>query len=207
MRAILIALCACLPLLGCIAETTTAGAPGPQAPAAELAVTFVSGHLGNYWDCPDEALALPGGADRQAGPGAGAPAEAGAPEFADCAEDGCGGGLLNCDQAMVIVQVENVGAHDIAALSARHLVVMLAPAVEAEVLSVTDVETGAPAGGLAAGEQVQLRVTFRGPPNGAVDWDASVPVQVEIVGDADTEGEGAAALQTPPLAGVPAVAT
>lgn len=186
---------ATLALLGCVAEPE--GGPHPAGPRAELSLTFVSGHLGNYSNCPEEAMPLPGAAE--------APEAGAARVDGDCALEGCGS--LNCDAAMVIVQVENVGDAPAQALSARDVAVLMNGPLNTEILAVVDVEDSEAPGALAPGETVQLRIDFRGPPPRDGDWDVQFRVQLEVVGDADTDAETGASLETPPLSRLPAVAT
>ncbi|MEZ4469130.1 MAG: hypothetical protein R3F60_27345 [bacterium] len=199
MRAITRTLLALSVALSAAACTQDAGNdPGQLPPGTTLALTFVSGHLGNYWDCPDEAMSLPGARAAAPDPGADISGEAG-----DCAEEGCG--LLNCDGAMLLIQVENTGSAPVDALTARDLVIHLDPPLDSEILAITDAATGAPATTLAPGQSVQLRVDFRGPPAG--DWQEQFKVEVEVVGERDGARESATSLETPPLARLSAVAT
>lgn len=193
MRTLLTTLAA-LALAACAQDTDDGADAGLEPGRTTLALTFVSGHLGNYWDCPEEALSLPGGG------APGAPAERA--EAGDCAED-CG--LLNCDAAMVVIQVENTGDVGLATLRAEDLIIHLAPPQASEILAVTDAATGAPPGPLAPGASVQIRVDFRGPPAG--DWREQLPVEVDVVGD-DAAGPAAReSLETPGLSRLSAVAT
>lgn len=186
------------------------GPDGSVEPVEEshLRLTYVSGHLGSYWDCPDEALAAPADAREQGDP-AGPPAGEAA---ADCAEDSpdCGG-PLNCTPAMVILQVENLGDAAIDQLSAGDLSILMDPPVRSEVVTFIDATpdpiTGEQAGGvpgdLAPGGILQLRIEFRGPANDVGGWDAAWPVEVEVKAD----GAAPATVVTPPLSRLPAVAT
>ncbi len=187
-----------LALTGCIQES---GGEDPDAGIepvrTTLALTYVSGHLGSYWDCPEEAMSAPGGAP--------AGFDAGAAEAGDCADAEDCGGPLNCDAAMLLIQVQNTGEVGLTTLRAEDLVIHQTPPLASEILAVTDAETGQAPGPLAPGASMQLRVDFRGPPAG--DWQTQFPVEVDVVGD-DAEGPAAReTLLTPGLSSLPAVAT
>ena len=86
----------------CISDPTDADADAGAAVAeGDFTLTFVSGHLGNYWDCPGEANdAGSSGTDPS---GAAAPDEAAGDAAAGaCApglEDSCNG-PLNCRKSV-----------------------------------------------------------------------------------------------------------
>lgn len=187
-----------LAFAGCAQDSGEDPDAGLEPVRTTIALTFVSGHLGNYWDCPEEAMSVPGGVPAGAEPGAAARDEAG-----DCAAEDCG--RLNCDAAMLLIQVENTGDVGLATLRAEDLVIHLAPPLASEILAVTDAATGHAPGPLAPGASMQLRVDFRGPPAG--DWQEQHPVEVDVIGD-DAEGPAAReTLETPGLARLSAVAT
>lgn len=167
-----------------------------------LALTFVSGHLGNYWDCPEEAAT----ASDAASPDPGAEADRGAcpPELNDQCEP-----FLNCEAAMVLVEVRNTTDTAVSAFTVRSLALVdeAGEVVAAEPLGVFEPMTDSAPAALAPGEMRQLRVDFRGPAREAAarfnDPDHPVHVELELLGDDRTDGH----LSTPPLWSLPAVAT
>lgn len=88
-------------------NTNTSTSTGPEA----FALTYASGHLGSYWDCPGDALQLPSTAPAAAE----APSSAGAARR-DCADSDCGG-PMNCEHAELIIRLVNTGEAVIQGLS------------------------------------------------------------------------------------------
>jgi len=162
---------------------------------AALALTFVSGHLGNYWDCPREANGARAGE-------AGAP---GAPEFAgDCADDTDCGSISNCEAAMVMLEVENETDGALSDFQIERIVLVNDDGTteDLEGLGIVDAETQAVPAALPPGATRTLRLDFRGPARDPND-DGNRFLRLEI-----RAGESAAGtLETPPLFSVPAVAT
>lgn len=122
--------------------------------------TYISGHLGSYWDCPGEGYT---GEESMMSDGA----QGDGFIDGDCAEDSCG--FLNCQDAQMTVLLSNDGqllAEEIAVAKIRLLdlddrelgVLPLIALHDADKDEVFD-------GTLAPGEQIRLRVDFLGPEN------------------------------------------
>lgn len=170
---------------------------GPQ-PTAQLSLEYISGHLGAYWDCPDDAMP----AREAAGARAAAPAEDAGLVAGDCADENCG--FLNCQPAELRLRVTNDGEAALDALEVKRLRLdwggdMLS---DNEVLGLFDPQNAAFDGHLEPGESVDLRIEYRGPHPGDVDWDQGLPALIEV-----GEGEAVEQLITPELQMVPQVAT
>ena len=184
-------------------DSDTDADAGAVAAEGDFTLTFVSGHLGSYWDCPGEAngAGTPDGA---------APREA-AGDAAACNPDAteeCQGGLLNCEAAMVIVEVTNTGDTDLGDLSIVSIE-LLGPDGASETLEgLAVVATTEPApGALTPGASRQVRVEFRGPGSDSGNqFNGDAPERhLHIVlsgGDA-----GTAEVTTPAVYPLPAVAT
>lgn len=122
---------------------------------------FVSGHLGNYMDCPAEGFP-------NASEGAGARAEAA--DFAPCPEDqadSCGG-PLNCEGAQMTVRITNTGA-PLTGVTITKIELYSMDGVmlgELPMGSVQDATANASFGGsIDDGESADLRIDFTGPEN------------------------------------------
>ena len=176
-----------------------AGGGGEQPPVeGDFQLTFVSGHLGNYWDCPAEAngvAAAEASGDAAAG--------ACAPGF----EDSCTG-PLNCEAAMVVVEVRNTGDTDLGDLSVVSIE-LNGPDGTSETLEGIGVfsSTEPTPGPLTPGGSRQVRVEFRGPGRDSDNqFNGDAPERhLRIVlsgGDA-----GTAEVTTPAVYPLPAVAT
>jgi hypothetical protein len=188
----------------CIADpddggaTADAGAGGTEVPVngAALALTFVSGHLGNYWDCPGEA--------NGAGAAAGAPREAAGDAAGACPPGEECVSIINCEAAMVMLEVENETDGALSDFRIERIVLVNDDGTteDLEGLGIVDAETQAPPAALPAGASRTLRVDFRGPARDPND-DGNRFLRLEL-----RAGESAAgSLETPPLFSVPAVAT
>ena len=155
-------------------------------PDGDLVGTYVSGHLGNYWDCPEEAYtpgrqsndsnrgdALAGAArpalvtnsDCDEADSARAPAEPDAD--ADVPGNYCGGGGLdNCEGAQVTIQLSNgqglargIRVEEVLLLNADGDIVANLPVLDTHVASSNQPFDGE----LAPRESLGLRIDFRGP--------------------------------------------
>ena len=137
-----------------------------------LTGAFVSGHLGSYWDCPDQAY---GGPDSDVD---GARAEG------DCAGDNCGV-PLNCEDAQLTMSLSNESDLDATEVLVQRIELFTTdgdPRAELPLIAVIESDTGEPFDGhLAAGEEVLLRVEFQGPYN---VWELLAPAT-----DDDTDGD------------------
>lgn len=180
---------------------------GPIEPGIDgLEAIHVSGHLGSYRDCPEQAYE-----NQQAG----AP-EADAARFeGDCATDQCG--PLNCEAARLTFTLSNHG--DVAAEGITATLLILdregLEVVELPV-SATLAEDGSPfAGALAAGADALLHIEFAGPldveglvgPPAAGDGDVAwqTGAQLRLVIEAD--GFSEAGFDTPELYSLPELDT
>lgn len=170
---------------------------GVETGTGDFELTFVSGHLGNYWDCPGEA----NGAGTPAGSEAAGDAAAGAcaPGF----EESCNS-PLNCEAAMVVVEVTNTGDTDLGDLNIESIEMIDADGTTVLLEGLGVFATTEPAPGpLTPGGSRQVRVEFRGPPySGAND----VPERhLRIV--LSNSDAGSAEVTTPAVYSLPAVAT
>lgn len=170
----LIALLSSMSLTGCLMIVDeNPSEPEPWRPKetpkkAELKGVYISGHLGNYWDCPEqgyqgEQKAQPEPAERPAGDqefGACAPSE-------DGAFDGCG--PLNCEAAQVTLELSNIGQlaaqgtkiSEILVLDDQDVVRASLPIHDTMLLPNNERYDGA----LDVGATIKVRVDFAGPVN------------------------------------------
>ena len=173
----------------------------PQA-TSTLDLLYISGHLGTYRDCPEEAY------DPDAAPVAGDIDGAACPDGVDCP------GILNCTPAQVTLRIENIGDEGVTGINVTDVILLDADGAEHTffpVVSQTST-TDTPFGGdLAAGDFVDVRVGFRGPYDlnallPAADSDgfsAGAPVRVFI----DAEGQAPGVLDTPTIYSQPEIDT
>lgn len=173
--------------------------PPPQGNQS-LELAYISGHLGAYWDCPDEAMPA------RAGQVDGAARQADAPGAiaGDCAEDSDCGGFSSCQPAEVRVRVTNDGEDAVDALTVKQLQLVWGEGdlSNNDVIGLFDADDEAFDGVLQPGDSVDLRIEFRGPHPTDVDWDQGLPAQIEM-GQENLSEE----LLTPELQMVPQVAT
>lgn len=164
-----------------------AGCGGP-APERNLELTYISGHLGNYWSCPDQAgnrAALPPGL-----------------VAGDCAEGESCGPVDSCEHAALTVRVQNISNLLLRGLQVQELNLIGPEGPQPlEILSVEALE-GTLAGDLASGEERRVRIFFKGPPSDSVERDG-LPVEVRI----EANPQSGATLQTPALQVIAAIAT
>lgn len=186
-------------------EDTDADADaGAVAAEGDFTLTFVSGHLGNYWDCPGEAngAGTPDGAAPREAAGDAA-AGACAPGF----EDSCNG-PLNCEAAMVVVEVTNTGDTDLGDLSIVSIELIDAEGTSETLEGLGVFSTTEPApGALSPGASRQVRVEFRGPgrdSNSGFNGDAPERHLHIVLSGGDA---GTAEVTTPAVYPLPAVAT
>ena len=183
-------------------------------PDGDLEAVYISGHLGNYWDCPDQAYTPGQRADGAVGSDAGgAPSEpqgdfapgacepapapdggANAPAEGDVAPGYCGG-PLNCEGAQATFQLSNptglargIRVSEILLLNDSGAIVASLPVLNTELASGAEAFDGE----LSPGESVSLRVYFRGPANPYELLEdasgASDEGRLQIVIDSDTDG-------------------
>ena len=123
---------------------------------------FVAGHLGSYWDCPQDAYRAESttSADAAEAPSAGLVA-------GDCAEGESCGGILNCEDAQATISLTNDSS-----INAESVIIQRLELVSTDgdslatlpLMDAFDAETGEPFDGqLEIGETVLLRVEFQGP--------------------------------------------
>lgn len=126
--------------------------PDPKV-SPVLSAEFVSGHLGNYMDCPEQGYSGGDQAGRAPGLWEG-----------DCAEDGCG--ILNCEGAQVTFSLDNAGRVEARNLRITGIELFNADGAKVADLpaeSVTHVETGEPMLELAGDSQGMFYLFFKGP--------------------------------------------
>jgi hypothetical protein len=171
-------------------------------PAGDFELTFVSGHLGSYWDCPGEANGAAAGA-----PAAGEAAGDAAACNPDAGEE-CPGGLLNCEAAMVIVEVRNTGDTDLGDLSIVSIELINEDGTRETLEGLGVFSSTEPAPGpLTPGGSRQVRVEFRGPGSDSGNqFNGDAPerhLRIVLSGGA----AGSAEVTTPAVYSLPAVAT
>lgn len=138
---------------------------------AALDLDYISGHLGNYSSCPEKGYQegnTSSGADR-AEP-AGAPAGDFAPCEASADENTCGGGgLWNCEEAQLTIQLENTSTERALGVSVEMIELLDTEGMVRAVLPVNDVVVIADqmsfAGEIESAEVVKLRIDYKGPVN------------------------------------------
>lgn len=155
----------------------------PQGDASFDAI-FVSGHLGNYLECPDEGYSH-------------AEAEEDA-AFAPCQQGAECGGPLNCEGAQLTIKLVNDGMGAVAGVSVDELALLGddgSVAVTLPVIDVIDVATGEVFDGhLDAGEELIVRIDYQGPTQlsefisegngaGSFEYPQSAPVRVTFGAD------------------------
>ena len=122
--------------------------------------TYISGHLGSYWDCPGEGYT---GEDAMMTDGA----EMDGFAEGDCAEDSCG--FLNCQDAQMTILLNNDGALVAEEISISKIRLLDLDDRELGILPLIAIHNtahdGPFSGTLDAGAQVQLRIDFLGPEN------------------------------------------
>lgn len=178
-----------------------AGGNGGSTPATELELTYVSGHLGNYWDCPDKASSeTQARAEKADQAPSGAPAE----QFAgDCADDDCG--MMNCEDAVLTFRIRNIGVTEAEAIEVTDIEFIptgSADVVALDVLAVARADGQAYTANLSPDEVMILRVDFAGPWEGNFASGSGALRIVILTSDGRT-----VELVTPELQHIPSVAT
>lgn len=131
----------------------------------EITGVFVSGHLGNYWDCPEDGYTQPvvGGSDGAAPP----PGEDA--DFAPCMEgdDSCQNVILNCENASLTVSLSNIGEAIGEGLQVDRVELYNTSGTKVADLPVLEVTENNAAfdGQIGLDETLSLRVDFQGPAN------------------------------------------
>jgi hypothetical protein len=194
-----------LTVLALVSLTVACEQDAEEAPPVEsnqsLELAYISGHLGSYWDCPDDAMparAQDDGAAREA------PADAPGAVAGDCADGQDCGGFNSCQAAEVRVRVTNDGEDAVDALTVKQLRLDWGGGdlSNNEVIGLYDTDDAAYDGVLEPGDSVDLRIEFRGPHPSDVEWDQGLPATIEMGQETLSEE-----LVTPELQMVPQVAT
>jgi hypothetical protein len=184
------------------------GTNNPPVQQAQLELTYVSGHLGNYWDCPDK-----GGTAGPTAPPTGAPAEMADAAMGACETDengecigGGGGGFMNCEEAILAIVVKNVG--DVLAKGIEITDLELLDSDKnnlgaLQVLSVVRNDNHDLTGELGLDEEMTLIIKFQGPQSNTFGWNFQGHLHLIVVTDDDSSTE----LVTPALEILPAMAT
>lgn len=155
-------------------ETCDQNCEEKDAPA--LSAIYVSGHLGNYQDCPGDGYSPePVDGDFAAG---------------DCAEGQDCNFVLNCEDAQMTVQLENTGNASASGVQVSKIELFDSEGVslaELPLMQTVDTTTNQPfAASLAIDEQATLRVEFQGPQN-----------PYELANDAGRSASGDSAMAEP----------
>ena len=181
--------------------------PNPETKKSALTLTYVSGHLGTYWDCPENAhggtTSASGKMDEAGGPAA-EPGEAGA--FAgDCAEGQDCGGFMNCEDAQLTIRVRNTGDGAATDVVVTDLQLMTSQGDFITALEVIGTQAVGDdwTGTLEPGAEVLIRVDFRGPWGDTLGDMDGAPVHIIMATGDDAVGE----ITTPELRSVAMVAT
>lgn len=137
--------------------------PGPTPPVAVEAfgLTYISGHLGSYDSCSEQALQPVEVNDPDEAAAGADGARAGSD--GDCADDGCG--FQSCEHAEINVRLGNTGETAITSLSLSELSLLLGTddaALDTEVLEVERWDGEPLSTPIVAGADVDLVVRFRG---------------------------------------------
>ena len=131
----------------------------PEESSSTLGLIYVSGHFGNYYDCPEEAYRVGGDESPSA---VASDAVAG-----DCAIGESCGGPLNCEGAQLTVRLTNTGDETATVIEVADLLLIDSEGFERASFTVLSVvgtsETFV--GELDAGESVDLRIEYSGPYN------------------------------------------
>ncbi len=159
-------LLAAFALTGCVGENNedseATWKTEEQSLDPDLEASFISGHLGNYWDCPDD-----GYSDASGEPSVGdAPMGDMAPceEGEDCGTDGY---MLNCEDAQAMVLLSNSGEESARDLQVTTIELFDSHGVSRAVLplmDITDTTLGVAFDGeLEIDDERRLRIDFQGP--------------------------------------------
>lgn len=167
--------------------------PDPEpVESPELIGAFVSGHLGNYWDCPEEAYH----GESTTVPGSGLDGTEG--DFAPCPEDDdqCTNAVLNCETAQITIQLSNTGDVDatdvlVDTIELRNLDDVAVASLPLH--TVTDIDTNQAFDGVVeVGEKLMLRIEYAGP----ADPYQLLRVEGDASGDRAFGGGGAGIIHT-----------
>lgn len=164
--------------------TSTETGTVTEVKTASLEVKFVSGHLGNTWDCSGQGVSLTSSAKAdEAGPAAGAPAK-----FADCREDGCGG-PLNCEDGSLVLEVTNTGEVALTAFEITDLELLTTGGDHWADLGVKDLQVVMKGDELEPGGKATLRVTLTAPESSDLGHNGSAKLRVIVLTGEKATGE------------------
>ena len=191
--------------IGCAMNPST-GINTPPVQKMELELTYVSGHLGNSWDCPEQSTTGVGNAG-PVNPSAGATADSADMVACEPGETDChNGGMLNCEAATVLIVVKNVGEVMAKGISITDLDLLDADKkniASLEIVSTSRTDDHELTGTLAPNEEMQLLITFQGPDSSKLGWNFLGHLYIIVVTDDDSNAD----LVTPALEILPAIAT
>jgi hypothetical protein len=128
-----------------------------------LSLTYVAGHLGNYYDCPTEGTPVTSAAHDASDAGASKNSDSVA---GDCAEDTNCGGSMNCETASISLQIENTGADAIQSIHVTDLALLDDEAntiTQMDTLKILNEDGSEFTGSLASGASQVIRIEYRGP--------------------------------------------
>lgn len=140
--------------------------PGPDGKTKERTKStvqglFVSGHLGNYLDCPGDGYTEDG--ERAESSGA-ASKDA---DFAPCPPDEECNYELNCEDAQMTFQLSNEGTSNVGELQIEKIELLdeqMNPIATLPLIALSDVDEGQTFDGdIETGETLDLRLDFQGP--------------------------------------------
>ncbi len=188
-------------------------APEPT-PDGLLDLTYVSGHLGSYGDCPERGFVLEGEIDGDMD-GDSLTDE----DSAACEEGMEGECFLNCEDAQVTFRIDNLSAEDALDVEVVEISLLDEDGTELVQFEVLETETtmGEPFVGVVEGDAfVDVRVMFQGPRNlfqlidalrAGVDNDglpsSYAPIRIVV----DASNQDPSRLDTPDLYDLPDVDT
>lgn len=141
-------------------ENNTNTNNGQPVDRPDLKGSFIAGHLGNYWDCPEEGHG-PQTPGEQGGASLGA-------DLAPCesGDDSCNT-PLNCDGAQLTIRLTNGGSEDALGLTIERIEIFDHDGSSLTTLPVRQVvraeDNASFDGTLEAGGSIDLRVDYRGP--------------------------------------------
>ncbi|MFT5432167.1 MAG: archaellum component FlaG (FlaF/FlaG flagellin family) [Myxococcota bacterium] len=160
-------------------------------------LAYLSGHLGNTWDCPGDGVPVTSASKAdEAG-------EAGA-DFAPC-EDGdsnCGG-PLNCEKASLVMKLKNTGEVSLSAFSITEIELLDMDGNHVADLSVVELDAMMEGDTLSPGAEVTLRVQITAPESNDIGYNWSGKLRVIVVTEEGANGE----LTTPEVQGLGMIAT
>lgn len=217
MKRLTMILVCCALLVGCVEESDVRSVTEvePPPPQSTLELTYISGHLGAYWDCPEQAYQPE---DPTAEPADGL--ISGDADWAACPPDvECPAMEMNCLPAQVTVRIANVGDAPVSGVNVSEVILLDAEGAEhtaLPILVLTALEPGSLESVLAPGAFVDVRVDYRAPldPAGYLQSnagnrlsDAGMGQGVKLRVRAEAEQQEPAHVDTPELYSQPMIDT